>query len=76
MKHLHLQHKFTDRGGREVYEIHNADDSKRLKKPLGSIRIPQPGALYQSTHVDWLNDNELEAGNVPEHDPDQLELDV
>ena len=41
MKHdLYLRYKFTDRGGRDVYDIFDGDDAKRQRDQLGEIRIP------------------------------------
>ena len=76
-KHLHLQFKFIDRGGREVYEIFNAEDNKRMKEPLGEIRIAtvvdqnESGTYCRYARVDLLADR-------PEEDaePEQLELDL
>ena len=69
-KNLHLQFKFTDRGGRLVYEIHEEEDNKRLKHPMGSIRIPQGHDTDAVAAINWaLPESHGEA-------PEQLELDV
>ena len=36
---LHLQFKFVDRAGRDVYEIFAAEDNKTLAHPLGEARF-------------------------------------
>jgi len=69
-KNLHLQFKFTDRGGRLVYEIHEEEDNKRLKHPMGSIRIPQGHDTNTAAEINWVQPTDH--GKRPE----QLELDV
>ena len=78
-KHLHLEYKFTDRGGREVYEIFNGEDDKRMMTPLGTARFyPRDESGYAPVSVDWLvekTEDELEEDDCAP-DPAQLELDV
>ena len=74
-KSLHLEHKFTDRAGREVYEIFTAEDDKRMIRPLGTLRIPPvEDALVRTLCViDWLVEK-TEDDCAP--DPEQLELNL
>ena len=53
---LHLEYKFTDRAGRQVFEIFNAEDYKTLLHPLGTIRIEQPMSLrtFPMAPVKWV----------------------
>lgn len=67
-KNLHLQHKFIDRGGRDVYEIFAASDNKTLLSPLGEVRL-DPTASEAT--VRWVP-VEKEA----DKDCEQLELDL
>lgn len=69
-KNLHLQFKFTDRGGNLVYEIHEEEDNKRLKHPMGSIRIPQGHDANTAAAIHWvISETEAEA-------PEQGELEL
>ena len=69
-KNLHLQFKFTDRGGRLVYEIHEEDDNKRLKHPMGEVRIPQGHDTDTAADIKWYRPA------AEDEAPEQLELDV
>ncbi len=53
---LHLEYKYTDRGGRQVFEIFNAEDNKRMLHPLGQIRMTPPVVHVNTTlgHVRWV----------------------
>ena len=73
-KHLHLQFKFVDRGGREVYEIFAEADAKRLSKPLGTIRMENNITPHiRNAWVEW-DDEETEGTQFGECHPEQLEL--
>jgi hypothetical protein len=67
-RNIHLQFKFTDRAGRLVYEMHDAEDNKRLMHPMGKIVIPQGHDLHTAASIDWYCP--VDHGAAPE----QLEL--
>ena len=70
-KHLHLEFKFTDRGGCDVYEIFNAEDDKRMQHPLGTARFwPADEGGYAPVSVIWLQEEPEECAPV------QMELDL
>ncbi len=50
-KSLHLEYKFTNRGGYDVYEIFPAEDNKRMRKPLGLVKLPPHGV--NTSLVEW-----------------------
>jgi len=57
IKNLHLQFKFTDRGGRAVYEIFDAEDSKRMLHCLGAMRIEgtvDGDNLHSTATIVWV----------------------
>lgn len=39
MNDLFLHYRFTDRGGKEVFDVYLASDNKRLKNCLGQVRL-------------------------------------
>ncbi len=39
-KNLHLEFRFVDRAGRDVFEVFRAADNKTLRTPLGSVTVP------------------------------------
>lgn len=41
---LFLHYKFTDRGGKQVFDIHPASDRLMLKNCLGEIRLDPRGS--------------------------------
>lgn len=73
---LHLQFKFVDRGGRDVFLMYNAEDNKKMQHPLGELRLPISGDGVQE--MKWYSDEELkrrlEAGETVT--PEQLELEL
>ena len=79
-EHLHLQHKFTNRGGREVYEIYDADDNKRMQHPLGTITMPHAKDDViegkGNAAVMWLSGKTEDQLEEEDCKPVQLELDV
>lgn len=69
-RNLHLQFKYTDRAGRDVYEIHAEDDNKRLRDPLGVLTLTDGRPEINSfALVRWYTTNAVEAPA-----PVQLEL--
>jgi len=70
-KNIHLQFKFIDRASRLVYEMHDADDNKRLAHPMGKITIPSGHDTDTAAMVNWYHP-ELRDGVASE----QLELDL
>ena len=74
IKNLHLQFKFTDRGGRAVYEIFEEYDAKRMLHPVGAIRIEantDDNNLHSKAEVVWLP---LAADTMLWNEEEQLEL--
>lgn len=73
-KDLFLKYKFTDRGGRDAYEIYEAEDNKRLSKPLGGMRIARHAGteLHCKAEIVWGPLADSPEGGEPE----QLELDL
>jgi len=69
-RNIHLQFKFTDRAGRLVYEMHEAEDNKRLMHPMGKIVIPQGHDLHTAASINWYQP--VDHGAAPE----QLELEL
>ena len=73
---LFLKFRFTDRGGSSVYEIFEAEDNKRLKNPLGEIRITDTNAITSSARIKWVEEEDVNDRLAADYNPDQLELDV
>ncbi len=75
-KNLHLQFKFTDRGGQEVFEIFDAEDNAHAK-PLGTLRMTR-GINTVRMVADWLPTRRQEDDADADDNtcPEQLELDV
>lgn len=68
---LHLEFKFTDRGGRDVFEIFSNEDNKRMEHPLGAIAIPTHAKGMLKAEVNWSDKPEPGAFDKK---PEQLEL--
>jgi len=71
-RHLHLEYKFTNRGGCDVYEIYSSEDNKKLDHPLGSLTLSPPDGVIipAASALLWnipIADNE---------EPEQLELEL
>ena len=67
---LHLEFKFTDRGGRDVFEIFPADDNKRMRKPLGFIRMMPQGLMTTNTaRVEWNGGPAAKRETIADLDP-------
>jgi len=56
-KDLFFKHKFTDRGGKEVYDVFPADDHMTMLTNMGEIRIDP-----EVVTLDWDKGNENECG--------------
>ena len=69
-KNMHLEYKYTDRAGRDVFMLHAAHDNKRLLHPKAEVRVPV--ATDGRAEVRWLDPQPAEATPAPE----QLELDL
>ena len=44
-KELFLRYKFTDRGGKDVYDVYSSDDRLRMKHVIGEVRLHPDGLL-------------------------------
>ena len=42
MNDLHLRYRFTDRAGRDVYDVYHDEDRATRKNPLFEIRMVEP----------------------------------
>ena len=80
MKNLFLKYRFTDRGGRKVYEIYDSEDIKRLLHPLGEARFPNEKDDVidgkGNAAITWIVEEDVNDRLAADYNPDQLELDV
>jgi len=76
-QHYHLQFKFTNRGGADVYEIFDADDNKRLAHPLGTLAVaPTDFTGHAPAGIIWAKERDEFEADAAEQKAEQLELDL
>lgn len=70
-KNLHLEYRLTNRAGYDVFEIFSAEDNKRMRKPLGLVKLPPHGV--NTSLVTWVSDTNDINDNIKNDWSEQLE---